>query len=289
MAESHTVCIVTGANAGIGKATAMQLAARGVTVVMACRNAERGARAQAEVKDYSKSSAVHVMALDTSSMRSVRDFARNFQNRFERLHVLINNAGNFDLRAKNPQITDEGHETIFATNYLGPWLLTRLLIDSMQATSTARVINVGSKGLMTFPCLSVEFDNLDGAKKFGPVRAYYHSKLAALSFTHELARRYGDRGIVATMVRVPAVRVDLDRLQAYSGLVRALYKLKRWASITPTQMAETYTWLALAPEAAELNGAYVNEHRHVVSSPRRAQDSGVGERLWRCSAALVGE
>lgn len=285
---SSPVCIVTGANAGIGKAAALKLAQRGACVVMACRNAARGEAARAEVQEQTGNEQVHLMSLDTSSMASVRAFAAEFLGRFESLDVLINNAGNFDLAQTSPLMTDEGLEMVLATNYLGPWLLTHLLLPSLQAGGGGRVLNVGSKGLMAYPFLRLEFDNLDGSKKFSPQRAYYHSKLALLSHTIELTKRLEGTGVVANVVRVPAVQVDLDRLPALPGWQLAIYKLKRSASITPAQMAETYVALALDEAWASVSGKLVDEKQGVVGWPRHAQDAEAAAELWRLSAALVG-
>jgi len=288
MEETRTICVVTGANAGIGKAAARQLAARGAVVVMACRNLERGEAARQEIVAATGNDAVEVLPLDTSSLQSVRDFVAAFEAKFEALHVLINNAGNFDLQVKEPAMTEDGLENIFATNYLGPWLLTNLLLPRLRGGAPSRVINVGSKGLLAFPTLGIELDNLDGAKKYSPTRAYYLSKLAALSFTHELARQLEGSGVVVNMVRVPAVQVDLDRLPAVPDWQLAVYKMKRRFSLTPDEMAETYSWLARDPAAEHLNGAYVDEKQHKVGSPKRARDPVMGEKLWKKSAELAG-
>lgn len=285
---SHPICIVTGANAGIGKAAAHQLAKRGATVIMACRNAQRGEAAQAEVIRESGNERVHRMSLDTSSMASVRAFVAAFERDFDGLDVLINNAGNFDIAQKSPVLTDEGFETVFATNYLGPWLLTQLLLPALQAGAPGRVINVGSKGLMAYPFLGLEFDNLDGSKKFSAQRAYYHSKLALLSYTLELAKRLDGTGVVANTVRVPAVQVALDRLPDMPAWQLWIYKLKRGGSLTPEQMAETYTALALDEEWASNSGQLVDEHQHAVSAPKHAREPEAAGELWRRSAAMVG-
>lgn len=284
---SSPVCVVTGANAGIGKAAALQLAQRGAVVILACRNAQRGQTALAEIREQTGSERLHLMSLDTSSMASVRAFAGELEGRFDGLDALINNAGNFDISQSSPVLTDEGLETIFATNYLGPWLLTQLLLPRLK-TSQGRVINVGSKGLMAYPFLSLEFDNLDGSKKFSAQRAYYHSKLALLSSTLELSRRLKGSGVVSNIVRVPAVQVAMDRLPEMPAWQLAIYKLKRSASITPAQMAETYTALALDASWGTVSGELVDENQSIVRVPKHARDPEAAAELWRLSAGLVG-
>lgn len=284
------ICVVTGANAGIGKAAARQLADRGLTVVMACRNVERGEQARAEVARHGSGTRVSLMSLDTSSLASVRAFAQAFVQRFDRLDVLIHNAGTFDLTQKNAVITADGFESVFATNYLGPWLLTRLLLPLLQASGAGRVIHVGSKGLLAYPFLRLDLHDGKRTKRFSPQRAYYHSKLAVLVHTLELARRLQDRKVVSNIIRVPAVQVDVDRLPA--GLPRWqrwMYQQKRARALPPEQMAKTYTALACDEEWALRNGQRVNEQARPVTVPPHARDRQVAAALWEQSAAWVGE
>ena len=140
------IIIITGANSGIGKAAAIQLAQCGATVVMACRSKERGAQALAEVQGQSNSPKVYLMQVDMSSQESIRQFAREFLERYGELHVLIHNAANFDHTQKERVLTLEGVETVFATNHLGPFLMTHLLLDALKASVPSRVITVASRG-----------------------------------------------------------------------------------------------------------------------------------------------
>lgn len=289
MEPENRVAIVTGANAGIGYASALQLAERQLTVILACRNPVRGEAARKSIVEESGNERVHLLSLDTSSMASVRDFVSAFCARFQRLDVLINNAENFDLSKKIPIRTSEGFETIWVTNYLGPWLLSSLLLPLLKSSAPARIINVGSKGLLVYPFLNIEFDNLDGSKKFSPQRAYYHSKLACLMHTLELSRRLKGSEVVANIVRVPAVQVDLNRLPAMSGLKTWLYKVKRNRSISPAHMAKTYTALALDPDWQTKTGLVVDEKQNSVGSSRKSRDLDTAAQLWRVSAKSLGE
>ena len=287
-AEGKTV-IVTGANAGIGYAAALQLAQHGLTVILACRSQARGELARAKIVETTSNPNVHLLSLDTSSMASVRAFVRDFSARFQRLDVLINNAGNFDLSQKTPSLTSEGLEAIWATNYLGPWLLTRLLLPLLKASAPARIINVGSKGLLAYPFLRLEFDNLDGSKKYSPQRAYSHSKLAFLTHTLDLSRRLDGTGVVANLVRVPAVQVALDRLPPMPAWKLRVSKMKRSRSLTPEAMATTYTALALDEHWRTVTGQVVDENMKVVGSSKASRDPKTAAELWRVSAESVGE
>ncbi len=283
------VGIVTGANAGIGKRVALGMAQAGATVVMACRSAERGEAARQEVIAHSGNKDVHLLQVDLSSQASIRAAVAEFEGRFARLDVLINNAANFDQRLKAPVLTAEGIETVFATNHLGPFLLTNLLLPRLKASAPARVINVASKGLITYPRLSIEFDNLNGQRKFSMQHAYYHSKLAQVMFTYDLAERLAGSGVTANIIRVPVVRLDEGRYDHVPGWMQAMYRLKmRLAAIAPEQMAETYLYLAAAPEAAALTGQYIDENRQPVKSSGPSYDRAVWTRLWDVSARLTG-
>ena len=187
--------IITGANSGIGKAAAVQLAQSGATVIMACRSAERGARALAEVREAAHSQNVALMQVDMASQASIRQFADAFLAQYPRLDVLIHNAANFDHTLKQPLLTADGVETIFATNHIGIFLMTHLLLDRLKTSAPSRIITVASKGLVTYPFLDIEFDNLNGERKFDTQHAYYHSKQAQVMFTYELAQTpAGQRG-----------------------------------------------------------------------------------------------
>ena len=277
------IAIVTGANAGIGYASALQLAERQLTVILACRNPERGEAARTSIVEASGNERVYLLSLDTSSMASVRAFVATFVARFQRLDVLINNAGNFDLSMKNPIRTNEGFETIWATNYLGPWLLSSLLLPLLKHSAPARIINVGSKGLLVYPFLNIEFDNLDGSQKFSPMRAYYHSKLACVMHTLELSRRLEGTELVVNIVRVPAVQLELHRLPAMSAWKAWLYKVKRNSSISPARMAKTYTAIALDLDWQTKTGQVVDEKLNSVGSSKKSRDLETAAQLWRVS------
>jgi NAD(P)-dependent dehydrogenase (short-subunit alcohol dehydrogenase family) len=282
------VCIITGSNSGIGKAAALLLAKANATVVMACRSAERGEAALAEVKVKSGNPSVELEVVDLASQESIRRFVTGFKGRHSTLHVLINNAANFDQALKRPVLTGEGVETLFATNHLGPFLMTNLLLDTLKASAPARVLNVASKGLLTFPWLQIEFDNLNGEKKFSTTHAYYHSKLAQVMLTYDLARRLEGTGVTVNCIRVTNVALDWDRLSGLPGWMRAMYRLKRRFSITPEKMAETYLYLAASPEVENVTGKYWDENNRQVPSSKHSYDEPAWKQLWDVSERLTG-
>lgn len=285
--NTNKVIIVTGANAGIGRETARGLAKLGHTVVMVCRNTQAGEAVRQEIVAQTGNTAVEVMACDLSSQQSIRQFVADFTAKYPRLDVLINNAANFDHTLKKPVLTADGVEVIFATNHLGPFLLTHLLLDTLKASAPARVLTVASQGLVTYPFLSIEFDNLYGQKKFSTQHAYYHSKMAQVMFTFDLAERWQGSGITVNCIRVTNVQIDKGRYEYITGWKRWAYEIKRSRAITPVQMAEAYIRLAVAPEYETVTGKYFDEKCKEVKAYKPAYDRAVWKRLWDVSAEMT--
>jgi NAD(P)-dependent dehydrogenase (short-subunit alcohol dehydrogenase family) len=282
--------IITGANSGIGFATARQMAKAGATVVMGTRSIERGTAAQVEIVKTTGNEQVHLLQVDMASSSLIRTFTENFRERFERLDGLINNAADFDLSKTTPSFTDSGAEVIFATNHLGPFLLTYLLLDLLKASIPSRVVNISSKGLLVHPFLKIHFDDLSASRKrkFSPAYAYYHSKLSHLMFTRELARRLEGSGVTTNAIRVPNVRIDVSRYPDIHPLLLKMYDLKQRSAITPDKMAETYLKVATAPELSNANGMHFDERARPVPMPRFAMDDQACARLWEISEGMVG-
>lgn len=281
--------MITGANSGIGKATAKGLAKLGTTVILICRNKNRGEAAMSEIKSKSGNESVDLMLADLSSQESICQLAKDFKKKYQQLHVLINNAANFDLSLRKPTLTKDGVEVIFATNHLGPFLLTNLLLDVLKASAPARILNITSKGLVSYPRLTIEFDDLNGEKKrrFSPSHAYYHSKLAQVMFTYELAERLKGTGVAVNCIRVTNVKVDEGRYDYLPKYMRYMYKIKRLFAITPEEMAKTYIYLATSPEVEDVSGKCFDENQKEVKSSKRSYDESVCQRLWQVSAELT--
>ena len=165
------ICVITGANSGIGKATAIGLAEMGATIVMVCRSKNRGERAQQEIKDITNNDSVDLMLADLSSQKSIQQFVSDFKGKYQNLHVLVNNAG---VNLSKRILTEDGIETTFAVNYLAPFLLSNLLLETLEASKPARIVNVAS----SIQSKSIEFDNINGEKHYRQLKAYGMSKLA---------------------------------------------------------------------------------------------------------------
>ena len=279
--------IVTGANSGIGKAASMQLAKLGAHIVMMCRNRERGEQALADVKAASNSDKVELILADMSSQASVRNAVNEFLGKYSRLDVLIHNAANFDHRQTKPVITEDGLENVFATNHVNIFLMTQLLLETLKQSAPSRIITVASKGLMTYPFLDIEFDNLKGEKKFSMQHAYYHAKQAQVMYTFDLAERLKGTGVTVNCVRVGNVAVPDTRLDHLPKWLLKIYHAKRKFALTPEKMAETYVWLAADPALNDVTGGYWDAPNTPVKANKNAYNRETQKRLWDVTASLI--
>ncbi len=284
--KTAPIVVVTGANSGIGAAACRQLAQAGAQVVMVSRSRERGEAARAEIARHTGREPDLLLA-DLSLQDSIRLLADEYRRRYARLDVLINNAGAFGAAVRKRTLTPEGFETIFATNHLGPFLLTTLLLDLLCASAPSRVLNVSSEGLRMFPKLHIEPDNLNGERSYSRTHAYYHSKLAQVMFTLELADRLRSACVTSNCIRVTNVALEWSRVDAFPWYGRLMYRLKRRFSITPERMAGAYVRLALAPEFTAITGTHFDEHCRAVAIPAGAQKAETRNRLWHISERLT--
>lgn len=282
------VVLITGANSGIGKAASIQLAKCGATVVMACRSMERGAQALTDVQNAGNSLQTYLMEVDMSSQASIRKFVDAFLERNQRLDVLIHNAANFDHTQKKRMLTEDGIEKVFATNHLGPFLMTQLLLDALKRSVPSRIITVASKGLISYPFLDIEFDNLNGERKFNLQHAYYHSKQAQVMFTFDLAKRLRGKGVTVHCVRVGNVAIPDQRLAHLPKWMLRMYEMKRKFSMTPEKMAETYVWLAADPVAEQQTGGYWDAPGVAVKANKNAYYKETQKALWDLSTKMTG-
>jgi len=276
------VCLVTGANSGLGKATALGLARMKATVVMVCRDQARGEGAQAEIKSVSGNPHVELMLADLSSQADIRRLAESFKARHPRLHVLVNNAG---VALRKRSVTADGVETVFAVNYLAPFLLTTLLLDILKLSAPARVVNVAGDFHRK---ATIRFDDLMFEEDYTGIRANNQAKLALILFTYELARRLEGTGVTANCLHPGAVGTDGPLKDPdLSPLSRLLYKMVRPFFLSPERGAQTAIYLASSPEVEGVTGRYFIKKRPVKSSAE-SYDQEIARRLWNVSAKLTG-
>ncbi|HEX8696224.1 MAG TPA: SDR family oxidoreductase [Longimicrobium sp.] len=270
------VCVVTGASAGIGKATAAGLARLGATVVLLVRSRERGEAARAEIAREAPGADVHLVLADLSAQAEVRRAAEEILGRFPRVHVLVNNAATFSWRRKK---TVDGIERQWAVNHLAPFLLTHLLLARLAESAPARVVAVSSNSHFDG---RLRWDDLQMERGFYRGLAMYaRSKLANVLFTRELARRARGTGVTANAMHPGVVATSL-LLDGFPPL-----KLLRRRMRTPEEGARTAVWLAASPEAEALSGEYCIDERPVRPSAA-ALDDEAARRLWDVSAETTG-
>jgi retinol dehydrogenase-12 len=271
------VAIVTGANTGIGRATAFELANRGAQVLLACRSADKTAPVVEEIARQTGNPRVELVALDLGDLDSVRKCASEFLARGLPLHLLINNAGLGGHRG----LTRSGFELAFGVNHIGHFLLTNLLLERLAASAPARVVTVASGSHYRARTIDFEAVRKRTASRNG-MAEYGVSKLANVLFSAELARRLHAQGIheVTTYSLHPGV-VATDIWRAGPRLLRAILKL---VLLTPEQGAKTTLYCATAPELATQTGLYYDKCK--VKAPSRvAGDRALAEELWTRSEA----
>jgi NAD(P)-dependent dehydrogenase (short-subunit alcohol dehydrogenase family) len=273
------VVIVSGANSGIGKVTALELARKGACVVMLCRSRSKGEAARDEIIAESSNPQVELILADFASLASVRRAAAEFLAGHDRLHVLVNNAG---LYLDERLLSQDGYEMTFAVNHLAPFLLTSLLCDTLRASAPARVVTVSSMAHWTG---HIRFDDLNATRGFSGFRAYSDSKLANILFSNELARRMEGSAVTSNSLHPGAVATNFG--SGSGGLFGLVFSLARPFFISPEQGAQTSIYLASAPEVAGVSGKYYDNKRPQPSSAE-SNSQDVQRRLWEVSEKMVG-
>lgn len=274
-------CMVTGATAGIGKVTALELAKLGATVFAVGRDAQRGEATVAEIKQLSGNPDVHPLLCDFSSQASIRKLAGAYRQKHDRLHLLVNNAGAI---LGERRMTEDGVEATFATNHLGYFLLTDLLLDVLKASAPARIVNVASDAHRT---TGLDFDDIHfERRRYVPLAAYAASKLANIAWSAELARRLEGTGVTSNSLHPGVIASNFG--QSGPGWMRFGAKLVAPLLMSPEKGARTTLYLATSPEVEGVTGKYWKSKK-AISPSRQAQDPDTARRLWELSEALVAK
>jgi NAD(P)-dependent dehydrogenase (short-subunit alcohol dehydrogenase family) len=274
--------LITGANSGIGKAAATELARRGAHVVLTARDPQRGAAARDEVRGRSGSASVDLLLGDFCSLDDVRRLAAETSARYPRIDVLVNNAG---LMQTEHTTTKDGYETVFQVNHLAPFLLTCLLWPKLAASAPARVVTVASDAHKRGGPL--DFDDLHSTKSYFGFGVYGRSKLANMLFTRELARRTAGSGVTANCLHPGVVATGFAADGDTSGIFPLLMRIARPFMLTPEKGAETIVYLASSPDVARVSGRYFARCREKTPHAL-ALDDAAARRLWDVSVALTG-
>jgi NAD(P)-dependent dehydrogenase (short-subunit alcohol dehydrogenase family) len=272
------VCVVTGANRGIGRATAEGLAALGATLVLVCRRLEDGEAVAREILAAHRAPVPLVVPADLSSRRSVRDAADAIRAAHPRVHVLVNNAG---VIPKQRETTVDGLEMQFAVNHLAYFLLTNLLLDRLIDAAPSRVVSVSSGAHQGG---RLDFGDLQHERRYDPVRVYGRTKLANVLFTYELARRLAGTGVTANCLHPGVVATKL--MADYMNVPLVGGAIARTFGGSTEKGAETSLYLAAAREVEQVTGRYFVGQRETRSSPA-SYDEGLQRRLWEESARLT--
>jgi NAD(P)-dependent dehydrogenase (short-subunit alcohol dehydrogenase family) len=271
------VFIVTGANSGVGKATALGLALTGATVLMVCRNKNKGESARQEIIRESGNSKIELLLADFDRLDSIREMVKDFKSKYDRLDALCNVAG---IISPSRQVTQDGIEKNLAVNYLSHFLLTNLLLDILKKSSPSRIINIaGSPG--TLKNVKINFDDIQYENHYNWIKAALQSAFARAVFTFELAKHLDGSGVTANVFHPGYVK---------SNLGNNLPVPLRWAAslgqLFLSKKSITSVYLATSPEVETINGKFFAFRKPIKFTPPD-YTSEVGERLWKLSEELT--
>lgn len=275
------IVFITGGSEGIGRAAALELARRGMKVIIACRSISGGRSVCQRIRQLSDNPEVHHIPLDLARQASVHEAARQFSERFDHLDILINNAGVYSSQLR---LTDDGFEWHFGINHLGHFLLTRLLKEHLLAATAPRVVNVSSVA----QCHGkIDFDNLRGEKgpaAYNGIEAYAQSKLAVMLFTRELARR--EKRIITNALHPGVVRTRFGN--KYTNWKQSLF-WTFWKPLMrkPLSGAQTHLYLATDPAVTDVSGAFFDEHQRRRELKGLAKNDLLARRMWKESCSMI--
>jgi NAD(P)-dependent dehydrogenase (short-subunit alcohol dehydrogenase family) len=272
------VGVVTGASSGIGLYTALGLARTGMRVVMAGRDRARTEAARRFVTERAGSAQVDIALADFSRLAEVRRLAEELLARYDRLDLLVNNAG---LMSSHYRLSADGFELTFAVNHLAPFLLTNLLLDRLKSSSPARIVTVASRAHQG---QRLDLATLGKGADWGQMKAYGRSKLCNILFTRELAARLAGSGVVATSLHPGVVATGIGQ---HGGIIELGWRLVKPFMIGPEKGAETSLFLATVPNPSPFHGGYVIGKTLARPDPAGLDDN-MARRLWDESARMVG-
>ncbi len=272
------VVLVTGASAGMGLVTARALAGLGAKVLLGVRSLERGEAARTAIAQAVPGAKTALVQMDLASLKSVRDAAARVRADHPKLDVLVNNAGGW---WHDRRVSPDGIELQWATNVLGPHLLTQLLLPSLEASGRGRVVNVASTAAG-----GLDFDDIDFAKrKYNGIKAYSATKQANRMLTWGLASRLKGKPVVANALSPGLVKTELNR--EANGFFSFFFFLMRPITRTPEKGADTAIWLASSSEVEGKSGDFYVDRK---VKECKFRDAAAVERLWQvCEQQMSGE
>ena len=279
--NNQKICLVTGANSGIGKEVALGLAHSGAHVIMVCRDLKRGQSALEEIKRTSGSKSIDLLIADLSSQAEIRSLAKSIYDRYSRLDVLINNAG---LVLSKRMLSVDGIEMTLATNHLGPFLLTHLLLNLLEKSAPSRIINVSSA---VHKWARIDLADLQYEKrKYQFMKVYAQSKLLMNSITFEFAKRLQGTEVTINCIHPGAVKTSLGSDNSHSVALKFIDKLIKFFFITPKKAAKNIIDLALSPKWENITGKYVIKGKPVRPSSA-TYDPILAKKIWEISENFI--
>jgi len=277
----NKLCLITGATSGIGKAAAKELAKLGFDLILTGRSEEKGKQLSDSLNEKYKIKSEFIRC-DISSLKDVREFAEKVKSKYDRLDVLINNAGS---RFSEYQKSSDGIELTFATNHLGHFLLTYLLLDLLKKSDNARVINVSSSAHYG---KQMDIDDLVSPKEYNRSLVYGRSKLANVLFTYEFVRRNNNSNIVMNAVDTGGVATNFAKNEGFFRWLKHIgFYIAKRQLLTPKQGAETVIYLASSEDVKNVTGKFFYEKKEKRSSDE-SYDLNKAKGLWELSEQLCG-
>lgn len=307
------IVIITGANSGIGKAATIKFAKEGYTVIMACRNLEKSKKVQQELIKLTGNSDIDLLKLDVSSFQSILEFTHAFRNKYKKLDILIHNAAYFNHSERNYQLSDDNIELTFATNTVGPFFMTHLLIDMLKKSEDARILNACTTNIRHFfdPKRKIDFDNLRGefkdSRPYSVYKMYGDSKMGLLMLTFKMADKFTKDDIKVYSVQIPAIKISKETIKKFKSVWRIAAMIQNIFSSLPETMADTYFHICTSQEFKDITGKLINDKREIVGSshytsgliqeikqffdkgvyPKYADNREVIERVWELCVTLT--
>lgn len=263
----NKIILITGATSGIGKETALGLAKLGAIIVFTTRDTIKGEKTKKELIARTNNKNIQMLTCDLASIESIKNCCNEFKSKFDKLHVLINNAGIWDFKRKESK---DGIENIFAVNFLAPFLMTNLLLDVLKNGKPSRIINVTSG--MHYG--TINFDDIEFKHKFSGAKAYRQSKLGLILFTRFLAKKLEGTGVTVNVVQPGMNKTDLGR--DAGGFSKMIFKMM---GKDPSIGAETSIYLASSPDVENITGEYWVK-KEIKKSSKESYNMDLAEKLW---------
>jgi len=270
----NKIVLITGATSGIGKETSLGLAKLGATIVFTSRDSLKGEKTRNDLIVATNNENIDMLKCDLASFESIKNCCKEFKSKYDRLHVLINNAGVWDFKRRTSK---DGIENIFATNYLAPFLMTNLLINILKKSKPSRIINLTSG--MHYG--TINFNDIEFKQKFSGAKAYRQSKLGLILFTRLLAKKLEGTNVTVNCVQPGMSKTDLGR--DAGGFSRMIFKLM---GKDPKISAETSIYLASSPDVENISGEYF-VRKKIKKSSKESYDLNLAKKLWDVSKNYV--